>query len=102
MMNELNVALKEFETDKEPGTFLGKRIFKQYTPHPMAYLSMRTEIPHALATYHPLIEDEFVMRKASAWRKEMKGTDKVIKRKEKKYEKEQIRELKKDTQAIQD
>ena len=55
---------------------------------------------HALATYHPLIEDEFVMSKASAWRKEMKNTDKVIKRKEKKYEKETIRELKKDASAI--
>ena len=66
----------------------------------MAYLSMRTEIPHALASYHPLIEDEFVMSKVSAWRKEMKNSDKVIKRKEKKYEKEQMREIKKDTEAI--
>ena len=58
---------------------------------------MRQEIPIALATYHPLIEDEFLPSKASTWRREQKNTEKVVKRKTKVMEKEAMRELKKDT-----
>lgn len=101
LTNDLDKILAHFRTDKEDvGTLLGKRIYTNYNPIPFSHLSMRTEIPNAIATYHPKIEDEFVIAKVSAWRKEQKGTDKVIKRKTKKLEKEAVRELRKDTQAI--
>jgi len=64
---------------------------------PLTHLSMRTEIPKPLATYHPLIEDEFVPSKASTWRKEQKNSDKSVKRKVKALEKDNMKELKKDT-----
>ena len=58
---------------------------------------MRQEVPLALATYYPQIEDEFLPSKASAWRRDQKNTEKVIKRKTKTLEKEASRELRKDT-----
>ena len=58
---------------------------------------MRQEIPKALMTYHPAVEDEFIMSKVSNWRKEKKNSPKELKRKSNKVEKEAIRELKKDT-----
>lgn len=101
MTCDIDSVLVHFRKDtEEPGTLLGKRIYQNYNPIPFSHLSMRTEIPNALATYHPKIEDEFVIAKVSAWRKEQKGTEKVIKRKSKKLEKETVRELRKDTQAI--
>jgi hypothetical protein len=48
-------------------------------------------------TYHPAVEDEFIMSKVSNWRKEKKNSPKEFKRKSNKVEKEAIRELKKDT-----
>ena len=52
-------------------------------------------------TYHPAVEDEFIMSKVSAWRKEHKNTAKEIKRKTNKVQKEAVRELKKDTALVQ-
>ena len=51
-------------------------------------------------TYHPAVEDEFIMSKVSAWRKEKKGSSKELKRKTNKVKKEAIRELKKDTVTL--
>lgn len=48
-------------------------------------------------TYHPAIEDEFIMSKVSNWRKEKKNSVKEFKKKTNKVQKEAIRELKKDT-----
>jgi hypothetical protein len=58
---------------------------------------MRIEIPNALMTYHPAVEDEFIMSKVSSWRKEKKNTVKEFKKKTNKVQKEAVRELKKDT-----
>jgi len=52
-------------------------------------------------TYHPAVEDEFIMSKVSSWRKEKKNTVKEFKKRSHKVEKEAVRELKKDTAAIQ-
>jgi len=52
-------------------------------------------------TYHPAVEDEFIMSKVSNWRKEKKNTPKEFKRKSNKVQKEAVRELKKDTATIQ-
>ena len=56
---------------------------------------MRQEKPKPLASYHPLIEDEFLMRVKKPL------DDKTMKRKAKKAEKDAVRELRKDAQAIQ-
>lgn len=45
----------------------------------LSYLSLRKEIPAALPTYHPQIDDEFIPSKASAWKREQKNTEKVLK-----------------------
>ena len=63
----------------------------------MSYLSMRQEIPNPLMTYHPAVEDEFIMSKVSNWRKEKKNSVKEFKKKTAKVQKEAVRELKKDT-----
>ena len=65
---------------------------------PLTHLSMRQEKPNAIATYFPKIEDEFLPSKASEWRREEKNSEKGIKRKSKKLEKEAVRELKKDNE----
>jgi hypothetical protein len=62
---------------------------------------MRQEIPKPLATYHPLIEDEFLPSKNTEWKREVKNSEKTIKRKTKALQKEAMRELKKDTQMLQ-
>jgi hypothetical protein len=62
----------------------------------LEYMSIRKEIPKALASYDPLIEDEFIMRVP---RKD-KYDEKEMKKKVKKTEKEAMRELKKDTMFI--
>ena len=54
-----------------------------------------------MPSYYPLIEDEFIASKSSAWRREQKGTEKVLKAKTKKYEKDAMKELKKDTIILQ-
>jgi len=58
---------------------------------------MRQEIPKAIATYHPLIEDEFLPSKVNDWKREVKNSEKTIKRKTKALQKDAMRELKKDT-----
>ena len=55
---------------------------------------MRQERPKALASYPPLIEDEFLMRVKK------NRDEKSMKKKAKKNEKDAIRELKKDTAVI--
>ena len=67
----------------------------------LEHLRLRIEIPKPLPTYHPNIEDEFLPSKSSAYRRELKNSEKVVKRKTKKLQKDAQRELKKDTQTIQ-
>ena len=57
------------------------------------------EKPKPVPQLAPLIEDDFLI--AGRWKEKQKADEKVIKRKIKKAEKDTIRELKKDTVAIQ-
>lgn len=83
---ELEKALKELEP-----SLLGKR-----AAHPLEYLSIRQEIPKPLASYDPLIEDEFLMRVPTKNRFD----EKTLKQKVRKTEKDAMRELKKDSLTI--
>jgi hypothetical protein len=83
---ELEKALAEVKPE-----ILGKRTFEK-----LEYLSIRQEIPKALASYDPLIEDEFLMRVATKNRFD----EKSLKQKAKKTEKDAMRELKKDSMSI--
>jgi len=57
-------------------------------------------LPKPLPSYAPLIEEEFML--TVDWKTKNRGDEKLMKRKAKKIEKDAIRELKKDTQTIQD
>lgn len=74
---------------------IGKRKTKEFAV-PLEYLSMREETPKPLPSYLPAIEDEFLMRVA---RKD-KVDEKEMRKKTRKYEKDAIRELKKDTETL--
>lgn len=65
---------------------LGKRSFAQ-----LEHLAIRQEQPKPLASYDPLVEDEFLMRVATKNRFD----EKTLKQKARKTEKEAMRELKK-------
>jgi hypothetical protein len=80
------------ELEKAMGSVLGKRSFDQ-----LEHLSIRMEQPKPLASYDPLIEDEFLMRVATKNRFD----EKTLKQKAKKTEKDAMRELKKDSFALQ-
>jgi hypothetical protein len=81
------------ELEKAMGnSILGKRSFNQ-----LEHLAIRMEQPKPLASYDPLIEDEFLMRVATKNRFD----EKTLKQKAKKTEKEAMRELKKDSFALQ-
>ena len=54
-----------------------------------------------MPTFYPEIEDEFIPSKASAWKREQKSDPKVMRRKLKQMEKDNMKELKKDTMIIQ-
>ena len=71
---------------------LGKRLRPK--AQKLEHLSMRQEKPKPLASYHPLIEDEFLMRVKKPL------DDKTMKRKAKKAEKDAVRELRKDTLIV--
>ena len=77
---------------------MGKR--KQTYQHPLQYLSIRWEFPKPLASYGPAIEDEFLLN--VDWKEKLRSDEKLQKRKAKKVEKDAIRELKKDTETIQE
>ena len=75
-------------------------LFDKLNPPPLCYLALRQEKPHPLATYDVAIEDEFVPSRSTAWKKEMKNSPKMIKRKAKQYEKDAVKELKRDNMVV--
>ena len=76
---------------------LGKRKFDQISKEKLEHMSIRQEFPKPLASYAPLIEDEFLMRVP----KKDKFDTKALRQKTKKMEKDAIRELKKDSVTLQ-
>uniref|UniRef100_A0A7S3CHV4 Uncharacterized protein n=1 Tax=Strombidium rassoulzadegani TaxID=1082188 RepID=A0A7S3CHV4_9SPIT len=87
----------EKEGLKKGRKLLGKRSHEG-SQLPLQYLSLRQENPKPLPSYPPLIELEFLVRLP---RKD-KYDEKELKKKTRKYEKDAMRELKKDTQVIMD
>ena len=75
---------------------LGKRKYNSICKEKLEYLSIRQEFPKALASYAPLIEDEFLMRVPKIDRFDTKA----LRQKTKKMEKDAMRELKKDSQTL--
>lgn len=67
---------------------------------PLEYLQLQNKKPKALATFAPLIEEEFLIFK-DLKRMKKPVDEKVLKRKMKKTENHALRELRKDTTMIQ-
>ena len=84
-----------FQDSTSGSKLLGKRRKSALSTQKLEYLSMRQEKPKPLASYPPLIEDEFLMRVKK------NRDEKSMKRKAKKAEKDAVRELRKDTTVIQ-
>ena len=71
----------------------------QLNSKPLTFLHLRDKKPKPLASFDPLIEDDFLI--LDDWRDKKKPIDeKEVKRKMKKIEKDAVRELKKDTIQI--
>lgn len=100
-IQEINKVIRESDLFVLPK---GSQVasIEDFSSSPLTLLLLEDKKPKALATFAPLIEDEFLLFKDQKALKRLKGPDeKELKRKMKKTENHALRELRKDTSVIQ-